>query len=259
MTRHQLVFGSSGIVIGAIGAVCGIGGGLFATPLQHYGFKVPLSRSVSTSLVLVFCTALSATIAESLSPDSALRWSLALTGIPAALVAAQFGMRISRALPERQLKRLFALTFVVFGLRMFFDSGAASTEVVAEISKTAYLSILLLGLCAGLVVPVLGIGGGLIMVPGCLLLVPELGFAGARSLSLAIAAFTSLRALWMHASAGTVDFSRGLPLGLGALIGASIGVQLAHLPMSGTVGQILLGLILCVSAWRFGRDALAQA
>ena len=259
MTRHQLVFGSSGIVIGALGAVCGIGGGLFATPLQHYGFKVPLPRSVSTSLVLVFCTALSATIAESLSPDSALRWSLALTGIPGALLAAQFGMRISRALPERQLKGLFALTFVIFGLRMFFDSGAVSTEAATEISKTAYLSILFLGLGAGLVVPVLGIGGGLILVPGCLLLVPEVGFAGARSLSLAIATFTSLRALWMHASAGTVDFSRGLPLGLGALIGASIGVQLAHLPMSGTVGQILLGLILVVSALRFGRDALAQA
>lgn len=258
-SRPLLIFGSSGILIGMIGAVCGIGGGLFATPLQHYGFKVPISRAVSTSLVLVFCTAFSATLTESLGADSALRWGLVLAAMPGALLGAQLGMRVSRALPARHLKGIFAVTFVVIGLRMFLTSAGVPPEMQVDIPRAAYWSMTLLGFGAGIVVPVLGIGGGLILVPGCLLLVPEVGFGGARALSLAIATFTSLRALWMHHAAGNVDLERGVQLGLGALLGALIGVQLAHLPVAGSVGQGLLGLILVVSAWRFGRDALGQA
>lgn len=248
-----------GVLIATLGALCGIGGGLFATPLQHFGFKVPLRRAVSTSLVLVFCTAVSATLAESLSGDSSLHWGLALAAIPSALLGTQFGMRVSEALPTRHLKGIFSVTFVVIGLRMLLAGDSSGAQLASEVPTMAYASMVLLGLLAGVIVPVLGIGGGLLMVPGCLLLVPEVGWEGARSLSLAIASFTSLRAVWLHHRAGRVDFSRGLPLGVGALVGAAIGVHGAHIEGAGTLGQTLLGMILIVSAWRFGRDALRQA
>ena len=74
-----------------MGAVCGLGGGLFAVPLLHYVFKLPLRRAVATGLCLVCATAVSSTTAEFLHEDSALLWEVVLPLVGGALVGAQIG------------------------------------------------------------------------------------------------------------------------------------------------------------------------
>ena len=39
--------------IAFVGAMCGIGGGLFTVPLLHFGVRLPLKQAVATALVLV--------------------------------------------------------------------------------------------------------------------------------------------------------------------------------------------------------------
>jgi len=41
----------AGASIAAVSAACGIGGGLFGVPLLHYGFRMPLTRSVGEAIL----------------------------------------------------------------------------------------------------------------------------------------------------------------------------------------------------------------
>ncbi len=47
-----------GLPIGFASSLCGIGGGLFAGSLLHFGLGFSLKRSAATALVLVFATAM---------------------------------------------------------------------------------------------------------------------------------------------------------------------------------------------------------
>lgn len=244
-----------GALIGAAGSLCGIGGGLFATPLQHYGLGVPLPRAVATSLAVVFCTAASSTLSEALRGDSIVPWTLALATLPGALLGTQLGAAVAQRLPVRPLKALFCVVFLLVAARMLLADDPASAAAGAG-TRAPLWAAPLLGLGAGLVVPVLGIGGGLLLVPGALVLAPDLGFAGARGFSLTVAVFTSARALWLRSRAGLVDLDRGLRLGIGCAGGALGGVALSRMPVALGVGQGLFVAILSFSALRFGRDAL---
>ena len=65
-----------GAPIGFAASLCGIGGGLFAGSLLHFGFGFDLRRASGTALVLVLATTVAATVTESLSGASAIPWSI---------------------------------------------------------------------------------------------------------------------------------------------------------------------------------------
>ena len=47
----------AGSLIGFLGSMCGVGGGLFAIPLLHYGLGIELRRAGATARCRVFATA----------------------------------------------------------------------------------------------------------------------------------------------------------------------------------------------------------
>ena len=242
-------------MIASLGAICGVGGGLLSTPILHYGFSFDLRRAIATSLALVSATALSATVAEALRSDSAIPWTIVASIVPTALLGAQLGVRYGERISVRALKSIFCVALAIVGLRMLLQDGQAAAQLGYMPSAMEHVLAALLGLGAGFVVPVLGIGGGMLMVPGMLLLVPALGYLGARGTSLAVASFTATRSAFLYWRSGRLDVEAGRWIAAGALLGAFIGVQLVHLRPVAAVGQILLAVILLVSGLRFGLDA----
>ncbi len=245
-----------GALIATLGAVCGIGGGLFSTPILHYGFGFVLRRAIATSLALVTATALSATTAEMLRADSAVPLGLVAAIIPAALFGTQIGYRLGHRLSARVLKGVFSLALTAVGLKMLLGGGQAAVLVGYAPDLRDQLAAAALGFGAGLVVPILGIGGGMLMVPGMLLLVPELGYMGARATSLAVASVTATRSAYLYLRAGKLRPEDARWIACGAALGAFGGVQLVHLAAVAAGGQVLLAVILLVSALRFGWDVL---
>ncbi len=244
-----------------MGAVCGIGGGLFAVPLLHYGFKLPLRRAVATGLCLVCATAFASTTAELMHEESALLWEIVLPLIGGALVGAQFGFALSKHVNERALKGIFTVLLFVIGLRILLSVSvpAAASAAGVVIGPGVMAGIAGLGVLAGTLSPLLGIGGGLIVVPALLLTMPEIGGNGARAASLGIACVTSVRSIQLYMKDRMVDLSVGPWLAAGALTGASLGVQFAHMPGASAIGQNVFGLILLVTAVRFGKDAFGAS
>ena len=240
----------AGAAIGFAGALCGIGGGIFAGPLLHATRGLALKRATATALLVVLTTTFASTATEIARGDSALVWPVVVPLAAGALVGTQLGFAASRRIDERALKALFAAILSVAGVRVLFFGSAVGGGFAPGALASAAIA-LGIGLCGGFLTPLIGIAGGVVMVPALFLTLGSLGFGGARACALAAGAVAAVRSLWLHARAGTVSFALGTPLALGALFGAFVGAAGAHQPELASAGRILLGGVLLAQAARF--------
>jgi uncharacterized membrane protein YfcA len=244
----------AGFLISSLGALCGIGGGLFTTPLVHYGFRYPLRRAIAVSLAVVATGTISATVAESLRDHSDVQWSLVAVLVVSALGGNVIGFYLVPRIPIRTLKSVFVVLLILVGLKVVLSAGQDTSLLALDLSVADHVRVLGLGVLVGIMVPLLGIGGGMIMVPGLLFLLPEIGYLGTRATSMAVAAFIASRSLWRYSRQGQVDWRTARWLAAGSLVGAWAGVALVHIPGVASGAQITMGLVLWLTAARFAFD-----
>lgn len=247
-----------GVLIGGYSTVCGIGGGVFAVPLLHYVYRMPLRLAVANSLVLVAASTTSATILEFFHPHSSLNGFIAAVLIASSFVGTQLGYRATKRLDVRMLKLVFCVLLVVVATEVLLnpmstESSSASAMSFAPTSHE-WVLIVLVGFASGFVAPMLGIGGGLIAVPGLSFGVPALGYLGARACSMAMSMFTSWQSVWLYSRDGSLTSTTSLWLALGALVGAAVGIQLVHIESVTSVAHALVAFALYFAAARFAWD-----
>jgi uncharacterized membrane protein YfcA len=245
-----------GALIASVSAMCGIGGGIFAVPVLHYVFGVPLKRAVATALCLVWFVAVSSTATELLHEQSALFGEVIALLVAGVLIGTQLGYEVAKRVPTRHLKGVFCVVLLLVGARILVGAGSEGLPPADSITLDVpgALTVGCIGIVAGIVVPLLGVGGGLVVVPALLLGLPQVGWDGARATSLAAAVVSSSRGLWLYHQDEMVDWRTGAWFGVGAAAGAVAGVQLVHRPGGDDVGQVLLGVVLVFAAVRFGLD-----
>jgi uncharacterized membrane protein YfcA len=116
--------------------------------------------------------------------------------------------------------------------------------------------ILLLGLAAGVLVGLMGIGGGIIVVPALVyLLGMDQHMAQGTSLFILLPPL-GLGALWVYWKRGHVDLPAGIACALGFLLGGHFGGRMA-LGISSRALEASFGLFLIFSAailWRQTRQ-----
>lgn len=111
----------------------------------------------------------------------------------------------------------------------------------------------LLGGVAGVLAGMLGIGGGLIIVPVLLFIFHLQSFPQEVTMHLAVASslasivFTSVSSAWSHHRRGAVLWSHVVPLAPGILFGAAAGAMLAD-RLSGSLLRALFGVFECLVA-----------
>ncbi len=243
-----------GLAIATLGALCGIGGGLFTTPLAHYGFRFGLRRAVAVSLCCVATGTVFASLTEALHAENSIYGGLVVVLTLTALLGNQIGFALVPRIPIHWLKSAFVVILLFVGLRVMLGGGGGPVAESVALDWQDYASVVGVGVIAGILVPLLGIGGGLVMVPGLLFLLPQIGYLGTRATSMAVAAIISTRSLWLYARRGELDRRTGGWLAVGAFLGAILGVQLVHVEGVSQVAQVMMGGVLCVAAIRFAWD-----
>jgi len=128
--------------------------------------------------------------------------------------------------------------------------------------------LMVIGACAGVLAGLLGVGGGIVLVPAFFYAFSALGYDSPQLMqiclgtSLATIIVTSLRSLNSHNKKNAVDWGILRGWGLGIVIGAVMGVAVATQLRSVVLQALFGGLGICIgiymafgrSEWRLGTE-----
>ena len=108
---------SLGIVVGALAAVMGVGGGFIMVPVMVYLLRMPMHVVVGTSLFQILFTCANVTILQA-TVNHTVDFVLALILLLGSATGAQLGARVSRHLKGDQLKILLAVIVLAVMAKM---------------------------------------------------------------------------------------------------------------------------------------------
>ncbi len=120
--------------------------------------------------------------------------------------------------------------------------------VTSTTAKPGLLSLALVGIVAGLFSGILGVGGGIVMVP---LMVGVLHFDQhrAHATSLAAIVLIAISGAARFAWAGEVEWAVGLALGVGGVVGSTVGAHLMN-RLSATSLRFVFGVVMILAGLR---------
>lgn len=261
----------TGAGTGVIGALLGLGGGVFLVPILTLVLGVPIRAAIAASLVSVIATA-SASATVNLN-RGLVNMRLGLVLEVATSVGGLAGGITAAHLTQRQLFLTFAATLAVMGILMAARSGRRnvipdSSEAepgllggrlregdAAYMYRVKRLPVgLLASLLAGAISGLLGVGGGIVKVPALNT------FCG---IPIRVAAATSTFMIGVTAAASAfIYFSRGdvsLPLTaavcLGALPASLLGAHLSDRVHARSL-KILMAVVLFIVGARMALAGL---
>ena len=120
-----------------------------------------------------------------------------------------------------------------------------------------WVEVILLGLAVGILVGLMGIGGGIVLVPAMVYLLKlDQHMAQGTSLFLQLPPI-GLGALYLYWKKGNVNLKAGLVCAVGFLLGGYLG-SLVALKIPKEQLQGLFGVFLMVSAWLLWRQIGAR-
>lgn len=247
-----LYLGAIGVVGGMLSGLVGVGGGIAFVPGLLYVGGWNIQDAVAASLVIIIFSSLSGTIRNARSADP-VNWRVAgllsLAIAPSALI----GVLISRVSPEVVVKVAFATLLIALAYPTARGGGEYDSNRKDIPVPLVFLAGIFIGTLSGLV----GVGGGVAMVP---LMVLGMGLTTKRavSTSLAVVMFTGIVGAAGYVATGFRDVQDLLslpPLIIGSVIGAPLGVRLRDWLPEGVV-RIGFGVIMVIVALRLYAEAL---
>lgn len=218
-----------GLGAGVLSGLLGVGGGFIMVPAMVYLLGLSQHQAHGTSLaVMIFIVLLGAI---TYSTHGQMDWMVAIQLAIGGVFGAMIGAKVANKISARQLRRYFGLLLVLVAARMVWDvvssaGGAAVNGDVVSTQGFGTAAVLGLGVLTGVLSGLMGVGGGIIMVPAMIYLM-GLTQKMAQGISLAVIIPVSVSGALIHARHGNVRTDVLYWLGLGGMIGGLIGARLA--------------------------------
>ncbi|QCP50848.1 sulfite exporter TauE/SafE family protein [Trinickia violacea] len=234
MPHIDLMYSASGLGVGFLVGLTGVGGGSLMTPLLVLVFGVHPATAVGTDLLYAAATKATGTLVHGLkgSVDWQVTGRLAAGSVPAAAVTLwllhRYGMSSHAAttLIQTVLGVALLITSIALVFRPKLAAFAARHASGPAPLRTALLTALT-GAVLGVLVSLTSVGAGAIGVTVLLLLYPTLSTSRIVGSDIAHAVPLTLIAGMGHWLLGSVDWSMLLSLLVGSLPGIAIGSQLS--------------------------------
>jgi len=243
-----------GLAAGVLGALLGLGGGIFLVPLLTLIFHLPIRIAVGTSLVGVIAT--SAGVAAFAPRGRGGDVGLALRLEMATTAGAIGGGVLAGAFSGRVLHVLFAAVVFASAAYTLYKGrhgrqGSIQEPLFRQDYQPRHWTI---GLCAaglaGMVSGLLGVGGGFIKVPilYALMNVP-LGVATATSNFMV--GITAAASVFVYYGRGDIYPMVVVPTAVGVFLGAVSAVYALGRMRAAWVREVLVGLLVLLGAYMF--------
>lgn len=252
----SLLLALIGAGTGLVGALLGLGGGVFLVPLLTIALGVPIRTAIAASLISVIATA-SASATVNLS-RGLVNIRLGLVLEVATSIGGLAGGLAASLLSTRQLFLLFGAVLALMGVVMAARSGKRNVKIDTGLDPgrlggylregdTTYVYhvkrmplAMFVSLAAGAISGLLGLGGGILKVPvlSSFCGIPIKVAAATSTFMIGVTAATSA---FIYFSRGEVSLPLAAAVALGALPGSLLGARL-----SGVVEARLLKLVMAV-------------
>ncbi|WP_136052614.1 sulfite exporter TauE/SafE family protein [Microbacterium sp. K36] len=248
--RAYATFIGIGLLAGLLSGLFGVGGGTVIVPLLVLLLAFDQRLAAGTSLAAIVPTAAVGVI--SYAASGAVAWIPALILAAGAVVGAQIGTRLLPRISQTALRWGFVGFLVVVIVSLFLV--IPSRDAVFELTWLTGIALVAVGIGTGVLAGLIGVGGGVIVVPVLML---------AFGTSDLVAKGTSLLMMIPTALSGTVgNFrNRNVDLLAASLIGVSactttaLGAWLATI-VDPTVGNLLFAAYLVVIAVQMALKAI---
>ncbi len=227
-------------------ASVGLGGGSsYAALMVVFGFGAAIIPNLSLLLNLIVATVGSYNYIR----QGHLRWHLILPFIVLSLPMAWIGGALQ--VSETLFRLLLALSLVVVLLRIY---AWRETALRLQFSRPQYLVLALsCGALLGLLAGIVGIGGGIFLIP--IILVFGLGdMKQAAASGVVFVWLNSLIGLVSRSQYNFVDFSSYLPLILAVMAGGAIGSFFGSARFDTRSMEKILGAVIVVAVFLLGRS-----
>lgn len=257
----------AGAIAGGVGALLGIGGGVLLVPLLNATLGLSIPQAAAISNVGVLATA--GSVAVSPATRQRLNVRLAITLLVFSVAGATFGAALLRILDDAAYKRIFGISTAVIAALMltrldkrnikrevadtgtlggrFFDEDTGET-VAYHVTRLPVAAIV--STAAGMLATLIGIGGGIVIVPvlNSLCGVPMRVAAATSAFMIGITTVPAAIARWHRGDLG--DFHLAAGAALGVFAGYQIGVWLSgRAPVRWL--KLLMAAILSLVALRY--------
>ncbi|MDD5099821.1 MAG: sulfite exporter TauE/SafE family protein [Syntrophales bacterium] len=238
-----------GLVAGVMGGLVGVGGGVIMIPLMTEILRFRQQEAHGTSLVAVVFTAVAGSFIYYLQGSADISASALLAAM--ALCTVRFGTKYCCFLPEWKLKRYFGCFLLFISLLLVLKPFLPQVVDASSPAWIRWSVLIVLGVLTGFISGMMGVGGGIFMVPMMVL------FAGisqhtAQGVSLLAMIPASTVGAWTHWKAGNTRTTLLPGLIVGVLAGVYAGGSTAHL-MPETGLRLVFTALLLYTATRYLR------
>ena len=220
---HPLWLVLVGAAAGFLSGLFGLGGGIIIVPALAVWLAVGQKTATGTSVAAILPTAAFGTLVYGLQGD--VDWGAATALALGVFVGAQFGSAMLAKLRVVNIQRGFILFLLVVIVSLWLV--IPQRDDVMDIAHWEFVALVLVGVVTGTLAGVLGVGGGIIVVP---LLMFFFGASDliAKGTSLAMMIPGSISGTIANMRRGNVDLVASAVLGLAACVLVPVGALIAH-------------------------------
>lgn len=261
MKQNKLATFGSGVVIGTLGGLIGLGGAEFRLPLLigSFGFAALEAVILNKAMSLVVVASALPFRAGTVSFQAIMENSgVILNLLAGSLLGAWFGAGWAIKLKSKTLYRVIAVLLIAIAILLMFGHNPTGQSIPAFSGIALVVSGVVSGLGIGIVASLLGVAGGELLIPTLVLLFSiDIKLAGSLSLAVSLPTMiTGFARYSTNRSFAVIGKNRNFLLVMagGSFLGAFLGGKLLGIVPSAVILPFL-SMILIVSSvkvWRHG-------
>ena len=243
-----------GLLAGLMSGMFGVGGGTVIVPLLVLLLHFDQRRAAGTSLAAIVPTATVGVISYGINGTVA--WIPALILAAAAVVGAQIGTWLLARLPQNAIRWGFVGFLVVVIVMLFVV--VPSREAELPLTVVSVLGLVVLGVFTGIAAGLLGVGGGVIVVPALMFLFGTSDLE-AKGTSLLMMIPTAISGTIGNLRRANVDLVAAALVGVAACTTTALGAWIATMLDPFTANVLFAAFLtfiaaqMALKAWRAGR------
>lgn len=233
-----------GLAAGFLSGMFGVGGGLIIVPgliaVLHFNPKLATGTSLAAIIPLASVGVLS------YASEGSVSWLGAALLAAGGLVGTQLGSLLLKRVTPEKLQTGFAWLMLVSAVMLFVT--VPSRDAVIEIGWGIGAALVAIGFFTGILAGLLGIGGGMIVVPALMLILGASDLV-ARGTSLLMMIPAAIGGTIPNYLRGNVDLGAALVISVSAASTTVVGSRVAHV-VSPHIANICFAVLVVVVAVR---------